>query len=209
MRCEDMYIFINESDRSSFKRTHEFWDILEVFYHQSSKNKYKSQVVLRDRAFFILCYSFGLRPMEAINIRIGDICPYVRENSAICFSVKYNGNNRIAYPSSELATKYIYEYIKEYQVIDCGVNDLLFKTSKNTSIKSSYFQSRLSLYNSNLQSDKRIDYLYDFRRLFIEDVFKSKSLTHANINSLLGTNCENNSIYASIFNTIIGGNYEF
>lgn len=60
-------------DRFSYSKTSEFWQCIDIMLSKSTENSLTYSVILRDRAMFLLSYSYGLRPEEIINLNITDL----------------------------------------------------------------------------------------------------------------------------------------
>ncbi|WP_432404882.1 site-specific integrase [Wukongibacter sp. M2B1] len=191
-------------DRFTYKKTSHFWNVLNNLEENLPNNSIGYATVSRDKALFHLCYSFGLRPLEALNLSILDLnFDHLEEKNKLFGSVYVNyqrlEDSRMVYPLYNESIEHIKGFIDIYDIFFRNNSSRkLFVTTKGNVLTLHYLKKRLRYYNSKLPLDKQIDSIYYFRQFYIADLLRIRDLSQTFINNQIGNNIINNQLYSRL-----------
>ena len=192
------------SNRFTYKKTLHFWNVLNNLEIEFPKNSIGSATISRDKALFHLCYSFGLRPLEALNLSTLDLNLENLEEyddlfGSICVNYQCLEDSRIVYPLYKESIESIKNFMDIFDIyFRKNSNRNLFVTTKGNPLTLHYFKKRLRYYNSKLPLDKQVDSIYYFRQFYIADLLRIKDFSQTFINNQIGNNIINNQLYSHL-----------
>lgn len=179
-------------ERFSYPKTSEFWRFID------NKLSYKSpsySVILRDRAMFLLSYSYGLLPEEIINLKITDFNFDCNGNIENIFTSRKD-KSRLIHTVFCDVTNAIESFIKSISIPqDKLVNNNLFISQKKNFISLMDIKKRFKFYNSKLPLNQQIKSIYSFRQFYIADLLRIKGISQPFANSQIGNNIIDNQMY--------------
>jgi len=183
--------------RYTYSKTIDFWDSIKKIESLYSEDSLDYTITKRDKIIFMLLYSYGLRPTEALNLSIFDFNFNEAENDIDSFGSIYikSNNARLVDPIFPEVTKEIKNYLDIFNIFFKPSASSVFTTTKGNAITIPYLTSRLKLYNAKLPPSKRIDSLNTFRQYYIADLLRIKEFTQSFINNQIGNNILSNQVY--------------
>jgi len=196
-------------NRFTYPKTKEFWDFFDKISVEYSSDSLNYITIKRDKCIFQLCYSYGLRIEEVLNLTIFDF--NFSDKSLESYGSIYiqDVNNRLVYPLFHDATEDIRKYLDIISINSKPCNNKIFSTIKGNILSKHYIDNRLRNYNSKLLLSQRIENINLFRQYYIADILRLKGLTQSFINNQIGNNILNNQVYLHLQpnKTYMGGNY--
>ncbi len=196
-------------NRFTYPKSKEFWNSFEIISEEYSSDSLNYITVKRDKIIFQLCYSYGLRIEEVLNLTLIDF--NFSDQSLESYGNIYiqNVNNRLIYPLFHEATEDIRKYLDIISLNSKPCNSKLFSTIKGNILSQHYINNRLRIYNSKLPLVQRIESINLFRQYYIADILRIKGLSQSFINNQIGNNISNNQVYLHLQpnKTYLGGNY--
>jgi Site-specific recombinase XerD len=121
---------INLNIRFSYSKTIDFWDSIKKIESLYSEDSLDYTVTKRDKIIFMLLYSYGLRPTEALKLSILDFNFNEVENDIESFGSIYIKNSRLVYPLFPEVTKEIKTYLEVFNVLFNPSVSSVFTTTK-------------------------------------------------------------------------------
>ncbi len=196
-------------NRFTYTKTKEFWNSFDTISEEYSPDSLNYITVQRDKIIFQLCYSYGLRIEEIINLTLMDFNFSDESHESFGSIYVQKINNRLIYPLFHEATEDIRKYLDIISINSKPCNSKLFSTIKGNILSQHYMNNRLRIYNSKLPLSQRIESINLFRQYYIADILRIKSLSQSFINNQIGNNISNNQVYLHLQPNKIyfGGNY--
>lgn len=196
-------------NRFTYPKTKDFWDVFDKTAEEYSSDSLNYSAVKRDKTFFKLCYSYGLRIEEVLNLTLFDF--NFSDKSLESYGSIYiqNINNRLVYPLFREITEDITQYLDIIRLNSKLWNNKIFSTNKGNVLSIHYMNNRLKLFNSKLPLVQRIESINLFRQYYIADILRIKGLTQSFINNQIGNNISNNQVYLHLqpYKNYTGENY--
>ncbi|EMS71273.1 site-specific integrase [Ruminiclostridium cellobioparum] len=182
-------------NRFTYQKTKIFWDIFDKTSEEYSSDSLNYITVKRDKVIFQLCYSYGLRIEEVLNLTLID-CNFSSQPLESYGSIYIqNLNSRLIYPLFHEATEDIRKYLDIISTNNKLCNNKIFSTIKGNILSKHYMENRLRFYNSKLSLIQRIESINLFRQYYIADILRIKGLSQNFINNQIGNNITNNQVY--------------
>lgn len=196
-------------NRFTYPKTKEFWNSFDIISEEYSPDSLNYITVKRDKIIFQLCYSYGLRIEEVINLTLMDFNFSDESHESFGSIYVQKINNRLIYPLFHEATEYIRKYLDIISLNSKPCNSKLFLTIKGNILSQHYMNNRLRIYNSKLPLSQRIESINLFRQYYIADILRIKNFSQSFINNQIGNNISNNQVYLHLQpnKTYLGGNY--
>ena len=196
-------------NRFTYPKSKEFWNSFDIISEEYSSDSLNYITVKRDKIIFQICYSYGLRIEEVLNLTLIDF--NFSDQSLESYGSIYiqNVNKRLIYPLFHEATEDIRKYLDIISLNSKPCNIKLFSTIKGNILSQHYMNNRLRIYNSKLSLSQRIESINLFRQYYIADILRIKGLSQSFINNQIGNNISNNQVYLHLQpnKTYLGGNY--
>ncbi len=196
-------------NRFTYQKTKEFWNSFDIISEEYSPDSLNYITVQRDKIIFKICYSYGLRIEEVLNLTLIDF-NFSDKSLESCGSIYVQKiNNRLIYPLFHEATEDICRYLGIISLNGKLCNSKIFSTIKGNILSQHYMNNRLSIYNSKLPLSQRMESINLFRQYYIADILRIKGLSQSFINNQIGNNISNNQVYLHLQpnKTYLGGNY--
>lgn len=196
-------------NRFTYPKTKEFWDSFDKISGEYSSDSLNYITIKRDKFIFQLCYSYGLRIEEVLNLTIFDFNFSNKSLESYGSIYIQKVNNRLIYPLFHEATEDIRKYLDIISLNSKPCNSKIFSTNKGNILSKHYMDNRLRNYNSKLSLSQRIENINLFRQYYIADILRIKGLAQSFINNQIGNNISNNQVYLHLQpnKTYMGGNY--
>lgn len=196
-------------NRFTYQITKEFWHSFDMISEGYSPDSLNYLTVQRDKIIFQLCYSYGLRIEEVLNLTLFDLNFSNKSLESYGSIYVQKVRSRLIYPLFYEATEDICKYLDIISLNAKPCNNKIFSTTKGNTLSHHYMDNRLRLYNSKLPLTRRIESINHFRQYYIADILRIKGLSQCFINNQIGNNISNDQVYLHLQpnKTYIGGNY--
>jgi integrase len=191
-------------DRFTYSKMSCFLKSMDAAESSCPYSSPEHMVIKRDKIFFQLCYSYGLRPTEVLNLKRNnlnfdktDISTDAEYGSIFISNDKHQ--SRLVYSIYTDVILDILEYLDIYDIhYKSYQNRYLFHSYKGNPLSLRYMSNRLRYYNSRLICSNRIESLYLFRLYYITDLLRIKDIPQDFINRQIGNTVINNQVYYNI-----------